>query len=176
MNLTKKADHVGAALAAIAAVAVVAAVIAGFLAVGGPDEARAKRLDAAQLQDIAQIASMAQCAFGVDGKAPATQAELRVARLRSGTGYSPCEQLRRMNAPDFTSVSYRALSSDRVELCTTFLTTITQDDLTTYPVLAINDFPELSAPHPTGHHCYAIQLHKQQEQRGAQPSDFLTEQ
>src|SRR5690606_13319608 len=80
--MTSKRD-LGPALGVTGAIVAAAAVIAGFIVVGGPGDARAERFDEMTMQRMRTITEAARCVMTVSGSAPATRADL-VARIRAG--------------------------------------------------------------------------------------------
>lgn len=64
--------NVGPVLALTGAGIAAAAIIAGFVIVGGPGNARDERLDQLTLQRVNTVIAVVQCAFNASGLAPAT--------------------------------------------------------------------------------------------------------
>jgi len=160
--MTSKRD-LGPPLALAGLAVVVVAVIAGFIAVGGPGDARDQRLDAMTTGRIMNIASAANCAFTLDGAAPANTAAVRSAIERAGQR-SPdggvCDIYGSL--PLNNQVEYSRLANDRIRVCSEFRRPYEPEAAreTSYPNPRGNRFPELDAPRPAGHHCYDIQLVK----------------
>ena len=163
MNLTSKPDF-GIWIAAAGALAVIGAVVAGFLAVGSPEDARAQRLDEARLVAMQQVATAAQCAFTFTNRVPASVDEVRssIFNQRIVTAGYNCGQLP-FALPEDRSVSYAAEGEDHIELCANFNrpTSPSSGNLSNSPYM-LAEFPELREPRTVaGGHCYRIRLVKQ---------------
>ncbi len=123
--MTSKRD-LGPILAAIGGVAILGAIIWGFIAVGGPGDARAKRLDGLLFRQIVQTANDAQCAFLADGKAPSSIEEAMASARRAEktnksslcSGFDPFTVS--VQGSSRTNVDYVRLDDSRVELCGDF--------------------------------------------------------
>ena len=90
---TMSERSLGPILAAAGGVVVLAAVIAGFIAVGGPGDARDRRLDGLTIGRIQDVLQIARCAFNGNGVAPASIEEARQARGWQSEGQPtvPCD-------------------------------------------------------------------------------------
>lgn len=64
--------NLGPVIALTGAGIAAAAVIAGFIVIGGPGDARDRRLDEIAMERIMQASQLVQCAFNLSGAAPAT--------------------------------------------------------------------------------------------------------
>jgi hypothetical protein len=143
---------------------VVVAVVAGFVAVGGPGDARDRRLDDMTLSQVANVAAAAQCGFALDGTVPADMAGLRAAIDRAAqrgvTADKGCDIYGGTPLPD--DVEYSRLADDRIRACASFRRPYDPEDQQPrrYGGPLPGRFPELSAPRPAGRHCYEIQLVK----------------
>jgi hypothetical protein len=156
----------GAWIIGIGAVAIIAAVVAGYLAVPDPGDARALRLDSARLTTMQRIATGAQCAYTFTDRVPASIAEIRsdflerriaVADGRCGAVlFTPAEE---------ETVTYEADGEDHVILCAEFRRPSPPQPSAVETPPRYNgaaEFPELDAPRATaGRHCYRIRLVKQ---------------
>lgn len=146
-------------IAGLGAVAVVATVIAGYLAIGTPGQARAQRLDEARLETLRKIAAGAQCAYTFTGRAPASIAQIRTDFLErriavAGGGCTVFE----LPAEEAQAVSYRPAGADHVILCAEFLRPSPKDE-TAGPIRALGEFPEFAEPRAAaGRHCYRVRL------------------
>jgi hypothetical protein len=149
----------GPLLAAIGGAAILAAVIWGFIAVGGPGDARAQRLDEARLNVMNEYASRAQCAFYVTGQVPsssdearqiAEQAQIAAAVMGCPYGWSggTSDAIR-------DNVSYTPIPPDQIELCADFRQRSGKS-----AQQHGSSFPELGEPRTApGRHCYTVKLH-----------------
>jgi hypothetical protein len=161
--MTSKRD-LGPILAIAGAVVVVAAVIAGFIAVGGPGDARDRRLDEMTLGRMSNIVAAAQCAFTLEGAAPPDLAGLSAAMdrvtQRAATDDRGCDVYG--STPLADDVEYSRLADDRIHLCGDFRRPFDPDNKRpgTYTGRPQGRFSQLSKAHPAGRHCYEIQLVK----------------
>lgn len=158
-NLTKRPD-LGILIAIVAAVAIVSAILAGLAAVGGPDDARARRLDQAQLTTIQQIATSAQCAFAINGRTPRSLTELQSAPIGASLNeeVGTCRQLSALDLSHDSSITYEGKAGNRIEICAQFARASSSEDQERYVPYGLMNFPELRQTHPAGRHCYDIQL------------------
>lgn len=75
--------NLGPVIALTGAGIAVAAVIAGFILVGGPGDARERRLDDMTMQRISSVTQTAQCVFNVTGAAPVSIEEMHTVAMRA---------------------------------------------------------------------------------------------
>ncbi len=170
--------NLGPILAIAAAAIAIAAVLTGFIIIGGPGDARDRRLDGATMSRVEDAISVAQCALNVTGSAPASIEEgyrVRpaptetipvptlcggdaVARPHLTTGDQPA-------APG--DVVYRANDATHVRICGNFRRPRSDRDNDYYYGPLGATYPQLSASRPAGVHCYDIELVK-----GASLSSF----
>lgn len=147
----------------------IAAVIAGFIAVGGPGDARERRLDGLTITRISQALTMVQCAFNATGAVPATlqdAAKTRAVLVGQQTVAPICGESQpspgRITTGDQPAnpgdVTYRPTGGNGISLCGHFRRaqkpTDPQDGY--YPLDTA--YPELSEPRAAGIHCFNMQL------------------
>jgi hypothetical protein len=157
----------GPPLAIAGAVVVIGAVIAGFIAVGGPGDARAKRLDNMTMERIASSVQLAQCAFMTNGQAPETIAEaLTVPAQNSVAPGDRCGDFQtdralrdvRAGQPEKPGdVTYNIVNANRVRLCGFFRTSFSRTEARFSPSAWIS-WPELEQDRPAGQFCYELEL------------------
>ncbi|HEY7800966.1 MAG TPA: hypothetical protein VIA80_19515 [Hyphomonadaceae bacterium] len=159
--MTSKRD-LGPILAIVGGVIVLAAVIAGFIVIGGPGDARDQRLDAQTTARLDQVAAMAQCAFALKGQTPKDLAEMRAAirdALKANPDIPACN--RYTLDSDFPGADYTRIADDRIRLCGEFRRSFDPDQQSAFDRMQRYErFPELLAARPSGKHCYDIQLVK----------------
>lgn len=167
--MTRK-PNLGPVLAMAGAGIAVAAVIAGFILVGGPGDARERRLDGATMNRIYDVVSVAQCALGVTGAAPTSiedARELRPAPTKETPVPLPCggdasvhSQITTGESPAAPGdVVYRAVDATHVHVCGNFRRSFsTSDREEIYRPLSA--YPQLNEAHSAGIHCYDIELIK----------------
>ncbi len=153
--MTSRRD-LGPVLGAVGALTAAAAIVAGFIVVGGPGEARAERFDHMTMERITTIANAARCVMTVSGSAPATRADL-LARLRMGglpienCGYIDLTQIEASE-----EIEYAALGASMIRVCGVFKTeSEPHDDQISF---IGESFPELAVERPAGRHCYDVRL------------------
>lgn len=124
--------NLGPILAMAGAAIVGAAVVAGFIAVGGPGDARDRRLDEQTMGKIMSSTEIAQCAFNVSAAAPASPEEATQIFARSAAAgkQQNCSQELRIDLKDMVKtggqptapgdVVYEKLGKDRIRLCGNF--------------------------------------------------------
>lgn len=155
----------GAWIVGIGAAIVVAAVVAGYLAVPDPGEARALRLDAARLETMQRIATGAQCAYTFTDRVPASMAEIRNDFLehRVAVAVGNCGAVPFTPAEEGT-VSYEAEGAEHIVLCAEFRRPSPPQPAGEAPTRydGSAEFPELLEPRAAaGRHCYRVRLVKQ---------------
>lgn len=166
--MTNKPDLGPILLGAGLAVAL-AAVIAGFIGVGGPGNARAERLDAQLETSLRALAVNAQCAYLATGKAPVDYAEMDAANEQREWPDDPtfCTRwfqnqdrypdIYEQDFRDTAEISYSALDESQIRLCARFRLPIPE----TAPQWSIEDlhFHRLPAPEtPEAFQCFDIDL------------------
>ncbi len=165
--MTSKRD-LGPILAIAGAAIAVIAVVAGFIVIGGPGDARDKRIDHHRLSVVAEVARTAICAYAIAGEAPATIADAY--EITYGTTVLPDDDRCRGFSRDFSwsapAAEYRKLDASRVEICQTFLradSAPAQINDPLYPDVYYPEGPfgmrELAVARASaGRHCYEIKL------------------
>lgn len=161
--------NLGPVLALTGAGIAIAAVIAGFIAVGGPGDARERRLDGITMNRISAALSVVQCAFNATGAVPATIEEAANTRAKLPTPQSPpplCKEtsspandIIKSNQPAVPGdVSYQPTGGAGVSLCGNFRRPHTAEDRQAgyYPMNSA--YPQLDEAHPAGIHCFNIEL------------------
>jgi hypothetical protein len=165
-SMTSRRD-LGPLLAAVGGALVLGAVIAGFIAVGWPGDARAERLDNMTMERIASSVQLAQCAFMTSGQAPETIAEaLSVPARNSVTPGNRCGDFQsdralrdiRSGQPEKPGdVTYSVVNADHVRLCGHFRTPFNRAEARIAPSAWIS-WPELEQDRPAGQFCYDLEL------------------
>ena len=168
--MTSKRD-LGPLLAIAGGTVVVAAVIAGFLAVGGPGDARDRRLDNLTMTKIETLADGAQCAYSWSGKTFETAEEVLAAvdKVLGSGGEFACRHFS-SNLRDVAfgrdarpgnpgDVTYALLDDSHIRVCGNFRRPFDPDRAYPYTFGYQPDGPtEFSRPRPAGVHCYEIKL------------------
>lgn len=158
--MTRNRD-LGPILAIAGAALAVVAVIAGFIIIGGPGDARDRRLDEMTMQRVYAAAKMANCVFTLDGAAPA---EIRDAReriaeaARVNPNQTECTYFT-LNS-DMPSAAYSRLDESHIRVCAEFRRPYDPgpNDALERLNSSYAEFPELLEPRPAGQHCYDIQM------------------
>ncbi len=158
--MTSKRD-LGPILAIAGAVVAIIAVIAGFVVIGGPGDARERRLDEMTMQRVYTAAKMAHCAFILDGAAPAeiSDARAKIAEAaRANPNQTACGFFTLDS--DMPGAAYSRLDESHIRVCGDFRRPY--DPGSNDAIERLNssyaEFPELLAPRPAGQHCYNIQM------------------
>lgn len=115
---------------------VLAAVVAGFLVLGTPGDARKETLDRKRVEDLSNLSSALSGATAL----PASIEEVRRRAYWKSFGKDP-----ETGEP----YGYRRIASDRFELCATFSTAVTESDLESY---------RKEWAHPAGPACFEFEL------------------
>lgn len=150
---------------------VVAAVIAGFIAVGGPGDARDRRLDEMTMGRIHDVLNISQCAFNGTGTTPASIDEARQTQgwLNRGNTPGACSlNTRPDQVPVSTGasparqgdVTYERKSTDQIRICGNFRRPSNPHDNFCNGI-CVRDSPyaELLEPRPkAGVHCFDIKV------------------
>jgi len=161
--MTRNRD-LGPPLAIAGAAIAIVAVIAGFIVIGGPGDARDRRLDEMTMTELHEVAATARCAFVLEGKTFASIDEMRIAIGRL-TNPSPnarvdCEMYAIDNV--ISATEYSRISDNRIRLCATFRRPTQKsppDQIDPTPRVAQwGYFVELAEARPAGRRCYDIQL------------------
>jgi len=169
--MTSKRD-LGPILAVCGMVLVVAAVIGGFLAVGGPGDARAQRLDDQTLDKLISLAHTAQCAYNAIGRTFPTPDEMYAeAEKAARAGAQPeCMQISPLptvpkpvgsdgDPATPGEIDYAVIDDSHIRLCGNFRQP-SQDERPGYPAMMRDAvYSEFQAPRlKSGPHCYEIEL------------------
>ena len=161
--------NLGPVIALTGAGIAIAAVIAGFIAVGGPGDARERRLDGITMTRISQTLSVVQCAFNATGVAPVNLGDAAKTRTKFPDP-QPAPPLCGENQPspgrvttgdqpaNPGDVTYRPTGGTGISLCGNFRRAHDINDRLDgyYPLDGA--YPQLDAPRPAGIHCYAVEL------------------
>ena len=163
----------GRALALAGAGIAAAAVIAGFIVIGGPGDARNTRLDGMTEWRIKSVVDVIQCAFNTTGAAPESyEAAKKVPNSSTsvGSGFVVCEDYPDDPAFDVGSsdqpaapgdISYVVTGPTQVKLCGNFRTSADKrvpESSGQYGGSAT--YRQLIEPRPAGVHCYVLDLIK----------------
>jgi hypothetical protein len=156
MSMTRKPD-LGVMLGAAGGVLALGAIIAGFLIVGGPGDARARRLDDMVAQEMQQTAYAAQCAYWLTGRAQGSMATVEsvIQDKRSEAEALNCTASAQ---PDKPRVTYAATDTAHIRLCGDFRHP-SHDAEDPSASWRTDEFPELRQPRQgIGPHCYDVEL------------------
>ena len=162
--------NLGPILAMTSAGIAVAAIIAGFIIVGGPGNARDRRLDDLTSQRIGQVVGAVQCAFQATGIAPIdypTAAKTRSLPVSPGAPPALCEgggdtsltvgQGDKPASPG--DITYADTGPTQATICGNYRAARGPEDVA--PFYAFTDvYPALMEPHAAGVHCYVLDLVK----------------
>ncbi len=161
----------GPILAMAGAAIVGAAVVAGFIAIGGPGDARDRRLDEMMIGKMTDVANIAQCAFNATGVVSASIEDAAKTRGWLDPDVAPelCSFGTTTEHRTVSSgaepgaagdVSYAALPPNRIKVCGNFRRPSTATDTECRGICyGRRSYPELLEPRLTaGQHCYEIQL------------------
>ena len=139
----------------IAVLIVVAAVIAGFMVVGSPWEARKEAADARRVEELLQIADNIRAYYRVKGKAPKDLVELvRYFQLYWLSTKDPVT-----NRP----YEYRRLDELRYELCAVFDTDQSQREMTDWEARHLSPARAAIHRHPKGRACFVLDAKRDSE-------------
>jgi len=163
--------NLGPVIALTGAGIAVAAVIAGFIAVGGPGDARDQRLDQMSLNRVSQVIGIAQCAFNATGATSATIEEAQQVRSTvvnpgfpaplCGGDLQPDNRITTGDTPAAPGdVTYRATDATHIKVCGNFRRSVADRDMANSYVPLADVYPQLVASHPSGVHCFDIGLVK----------------
>lgn len=163
--------NLGPVLALTGAGIAVAAVIAGFILVGGPGDARERRLDSATMNRVYDAVTVAQCSLNITGAAPQSIEEAHKL-TPPPTQEIPVPQPCGSNAPVHSQITtgeypaglgdvvYRAMNTTEIRVCASFRRPFSEGDNREYYGQRFGPYHQLDEPHPAGVHCYDVQLFK----------------
>lgn len=165
--------NLGPVLALTGAGIAIAAVITGFILVGGPGDARDRRLDGLTMSWITEGIQVAHCAYNATGAAPASIEEAHTVRAVPvnpvdapafcGRGEPPRNT--RLHTGDQPAApgdaTYRAIDANHVRLCGDFRRPFSpdHDGYEGYSPYQ-SPYPQLGEARPAGVHCFEIELIK----------------
>ena len=169
--MTSKRD-LGPILAIAGAAIAIIAVIAGFIIIGGPGDARDRRLDDMTTSRLMDIFNVVQCAYNGTGAAPSTveAAANTQGHIAKDEPLQPCnfgmppERLAVLpgrTPPNPGDISYEANAPGRVTLCANYRRPREAEDCNGI----CNRDPRtsiFSTAHPAGVHCYDLELTQSQ--------------
>ncbi len=168
-----EARDLGPILAIAAAIIASIAIIAGFVIVGGPGNARDERLDDKTMYRISMIVDAVQCAFNTTGIAPITYENARKTQSSEpdlGAGPVFCdgygnsgdfEVSEGENPPAFGGISFSVIGAAHVKVCGNFRTNKDNPTLEAAGVYGgAGAYPQLFEPRPAGVHCFDLNLVK----------------
>jgi len=155
--MTSRRD-LGPILAAAGLAVVAIAVVAGFLAIGGPGDARARRFDDRTMQKIAGVANNAQCSYTRTGAAPKSLDEARkIDATPSSVPLSECTYVDPALISDLDGIDYAPLDANRIRICADFRRP-TDKRRPGYPTWQ-GEFSPFNEDRPqAGRHCFEIRL------------------
>jgi hypothetical protein len=146
-------------------------VIAGFILVGGPGDARERRLDEMTLDRAKRTIDMAHCVFNSTGSAPsaieeASKVRAAVVNVDNVTTFCGVD----LRASDRIStgeqpatrgdVTYRAIDASHIRICGNFYRSQPDDRRDYYRSSLWTAYPQLLRAHPAGIHCFEFELVK----------------
>lgn len=151
----------------------IAAVAAGLVIVGGPGDARDRRLDELTMNRIEEAIAVAQCALNVTGRSPASIEDARMIRPTPtstdpvpslcGGGRPEAPYLATGDIPDEPGdIVYRATGAAGIRVCGKFRTQISAKPARDPYTGLQAAYPQLAAGHPAGVYCYDVVLANQQ--------------
>ncbi len=145
------------------------AVIAGFIIIGGPGDARDRRLDEMTMQHVSALANGVECARRLSGKMPETPSDIidsvsinRLSAEAAGCGTFIYEGERLLRG--WQSLEYEVLQDRNVRICAVFVRpspSFSNELITVHgPDLSWRyGFRELDvARQSAGRHCYEIAI------------------
>jgi hypothetical protein len=155
--MTSRRD-LGPILAIAGLIVVAGAVIAGFIAVGGPGDARARRFDDRTMQKISGVASMAQCSYTRTGAAPKTLDEVKSIDARPlSVPLSECTYVDPILLKDLDGIDYAPVDTNHIRVCADFRRP-TDKRRPGYPTWQ-GEFSAFNEDRPqAGRHCFEIPL------------------
>jgi len=161
--------NLGPVIALTGAGIALAAVIAGFIAVGGPGDARERRLDGVTMNRISQTLSLVQCAFSTTRAVPATLEEAAKSRAPSpdpsfvaplcGEGQPSPDRVTIGGQPAAPGdVTYRPTGGAGISICGNFRRAHASNEEHGGDYALDGAYPQLGETRPAGIHCFDIQL------------------
>ena len=163
--------NLGSILAMAGGVVAIAAVITGFIVIGGPGDARERRLDSATMNRVENVISVAQCALNITGAAPASIEDAHALRppptqdnpvpVTCGGDASVHPQIKTGEQPAGPGdVVYSAIDATHIRICGSFRRPFSDRDKDEFYTPLGGAYPQLSEPRPAGVHCYEVELLK----------------
>lgn len=159
--MTSKRD-LGPVLAIAGGAVVLAAVIWGFIAVGGPGDARARRIDDMTIAKLQAIGTLAQCRVNTGAPPPVNLAEILTLQ---GQNFAPDTFNRCFYVPPgsldrIDDIEYSVPDESHINLCASFLRPSDKNNRPASYAYGGNGSKELQEDHPAGRHCYNIRMIK----------------
>ena len=158
-NLTAFIPWIGGAV-------VIAAIVAGYLTVGSPDDARAYQLDDLRMQTMNAMANVARCAYTATDTLPGSIQELRTT-ARTLASSERCLAVRAQPGllDETNGVSYARDDASHIQLCAAFARPTRPDPnrnaLDPSMAFLSGYFPELDERRSAaGRHCFHIAITK----------------
>ena len=165
--MTRSRD-LGPILAMAGAAIAIVAVIAGFLVVGGPGDARERRLDEMTISRLNDVFNIVQCAYNGSKTVPGSFADAIKAQgqIARNEPLQPCNfGIAPENLPVITgsapptsgSISYEATGPSSVRLCANFRRPLEAPNCNG---ICDNSYRRaiFQTAHPAGVHCYDLEL------------------
>lgn len=165
--------NLGPILAIAGGAIAIAAVITGFILIGGPGDARDRRLDEMTMGRVTDVLNIAQCAFNEIGSAPASIDDARkVQRKPDDRNDAPTCAYNSApkdipvsagtNPPNPGDVSYAAVSTQHIKICAKFRRPTDQKTCNgiCYGGPHGAAYPQFMEARPAGVHCYDVELAK----------------
>lgn len=166
--MTRSRD-LGPMLAIAGAAIAIVAVIAGFIIIGGPGDARERRLDEMTIQQVSSLASGVECARRLSGKMPDSPSDIieaaslnRLAAEASGCGTFLYDGERLLHG--WRDLEYEVLKDRNIRICADFVRASPshgEEQIVVHgPDVAWRyGFQELDVVRPSaGRHCYDIAI------------------
>jgi|JI10StandDraft_1071094.scaffolds.fasta_scaffold25221_7 hypothetical protein len=161
--------NLGPVIALTGAGITVAAVVAGFIVVGGPGDARERRLDSIAMTRISQTLNVVQCAFNATGDVPATLEDAAKTRsILPDKSVAPPLCGENQPSPDRVAtgsqpaapgdVTYRPTGGAGIRLCGNFRRAHDVNDRLDGYYPPNSAYPQLDEARPAGIHCFEFEL------------------
>ncbi len=165
--MTQKRDNLGWLLAGALVTAVVGGSVAGLMVIGGPGEARTKKIDTAKLQLLINVETQLYCHYLAEDEFPVDQASLerlmtngvesdepeKSTMIEQACGRSRYTSRYATNLPD-EGFDYRLTEDRRPEVCVEFGRS-PREPKVSHPFRARTMFAKLSdLPDTPGRHCF----------------------
>ena len=161
--------NLGPILAIAGSAVAIAAVITGFVLVGGPGDARDRRLDEIVQGRINNVVVVVQCAFDATGEAPMSLAAAKSTPRPAGTdnAYPLCqgndvngfEVGQGLQPAGHGDITYNRTGPARIDVCGNFRAPLKKGEAGYYAGMGYI-YPQLEDARPKGVHCYTIDLIK----------------